>query len=434
MVNLMDFPDELLLQIVDETLPDGIEALARCSNRSSILSKDALKQHEADKKRYQNIEINEEEGPGPLLIEVVQNPRCGQYPRYANFEYCREDVRVPLDENIADILTQTLVQQPCIPLTELLHFIKEATSGNQDIIVAILLLLLPNLESLIIPSTDYCESLIRRVVKWSQESIIPQPNLPLARLQNVVIGDDEWDSGRPAKFLVDHGLMIFGGLPSLRSLMCLYRTSRALYNPTITLQFHNGCTEMHIYDYELSSEDLELVLQHVENLTIFAYIDRYGSNITRYLDDTLRRYAGHSLKELKLQCLPNPLSELPSHGFQNLTGFTVLKKVTITLDTIRSGGNTSSSRPSLVDFLPSSVEEITVVGPTTYRNAKKVLDELAHAKAVHFPGLKNVHMVKTEYFRMSEMRFALANAGIILDLDHTEPDLEMAPGETSQGD
>ncbi len=432
MVNLMDLPDELLLQIVDETLPDGIEALARCSNRSSILSHDALKQHEADKKRYQNIEINEEEGPGPLLIEVVQNPRCGQYARHANFEYCREDVCVPLEEDIADILTQTLVQQPCIPLTELLHWIHEAISGNEDIIVAILLLLLPNLETLIIPSTGYCESLIRRAAKWSQESVIPQPNLPLARLENVVIGDDEWNSGRPAEFLVDHGLMIFRGLPSLKSLMCLYRTTRALYNPTITLRFCNGCTEMHVYDYELSSEDLELILQHVENLTAFAYIDRYVSNITRYLDDILRRYAGHSLKELKLQCLPNPLSELPSHGFNSLTGFTALKKVTITLDTIRNGGNTSSSRPSLVDFLPSSVEEITVVGPITCRDAKKVLDELAHAKAVHFPGLKNVHMVKTEYFCMSEMRAAFEKAGIILDLDHIEPDMEMAPGENSQ--
>ena len=60
--------------------------------------------------------------------------------------------------------------------------------------------------------------------------------------------------------------------------------------------------------------------------------------------------------------------------------------------------STSWSRSSLVDFLPSSVEEVTIIGPTTCRNAKKLLDQLAHAKAVHFPGLKNVHMVKTEYF------------------------------------
>ena len=47
------------------------------------------------------IKIAEEEGPGPLLVEVLQDPRCGQYPRLANFEYCREDLRVPLERDIA---------------------------------------------------------------------------------------------------------------------------------------------------------------------------------------------------------------------------------------------------------------------------------------------------------------------------------------------
>ena len=64
---------------------------------------------------------------------------------------------------------------------------------------------------------------------------------------------------------------------------------------------------MHVYDYEPSSEDLELILQLVGSLTAFAHIDRHGSNVTRYLDDTLRRYAGGSLKELELQSLPNTL-------------------------------------------------------------------------------------------------------------------------------
>ena len=432
MVNLMDFPDELLLQIVDETLPDGIEALSQCSTRSSILSNNALIQHEADKKRYHNIEFDEDEGPGPFLIEVVRNPRRGYYPQHISFEYCRDDVFLPLDEDIADILTQTLAQQPCVPLAELPHWVFEASGGNQDIIVAILLLLLPNLTTLIIPSTRYCEALIGRVVKWSQESIVPQPNLPLAKLENVVIGDDRWNSMDPGEFFIERGLMVFRGLPSLRSLLCLYRTDRALYNSSISLQFCDGCTQMHIFDYELSSEDLELILQHVENLTVFTYTDRFSSYATRYLDDTLHKYAGDSLQELRLQCLPDKLSELPSHGFSNLTGFTVLKKVMITLDTFRSEYNKSSTRPALVRLLPSSVEEILIVGQTTSQNAKKVLDKLAHAKAKHFPGLKKVQMVKTQHFCESEMGVACEKAGITLERDHEEPDMDMLEGEVSQ--
>ena len=425
MVNLLDLPKELLLQIFDDTLPDGIVALAQCSSRSFVLSSDALKKHKAYKERYKIIKIAEEEGPGPLLVEVLQDPRCGQYPRLANFEYCREDLRVPLERDIADVLTQTLVQQPCVPLKELLHWTQEAMSGNQDVTVAILLLLLPDINRLLLPSGRYCESLIRSVVKWSQASIVPQPNLPLARLEKVVIGDNEWNSRRQGRFLVEHGLMIFRGLPSLKCLMCTYRTTRAGLTPTITLQFCDGCTQMKIWDLEISSEDLGLILQHVENLTTFDYIDRHYSSIERYLDGTLQRYAARSLKELKLQCRHNPISELPSHGFHSLAGFTALKKITIPVDTIRHGG-WQLSRPSIVEFLPPSVEELTIVGPIRCRNAKELLDQLADAKAWHFPGLRDVHMVKTEYFTMP-MIAALEKAGIRMDLDSVDWNLGQAP-------
>ena len=42
-----------------------------------------------------------------------------------------------------------------------------------------------------------------------------------------------------------------------------------------------------IWDLKISSEDLGLILQHVEHLTSFDYIDRYYSSIERYLDGTL---------------------------------------------------------------------------------------------------------------------------------------------------
>ena len=51
-----------------------------------------------------------------------------------------------------------------------------------------------------------------------------------------------------------------------------------------------------------------LILQHVESLA-FDYIDRYYSSIERYLDGALQRHAARSLKELKLQCRHNPISD-----------------------------------------------------------------------------------------------------------------------------
>ena len=57
---------------------------------------------------------------------------------------------------------------------------------------------------------------------------------------------------------------------------------------------------------------------------------------------------------------------------------------------------------------------------------KELLDPLAYAKAVHSPGLKDVHMVKTEYFTMP-MIAALEKAGIRMDLDCVDWNLGEAP-------
>ena len=77
------------------------------------------------------------------------------------------------------------------------------------------------------------------------------------------VGAYEWGSARPGQFFVDHGIKIFQDLPSLRSLLCLFRTTRVLYNPSIALKLCNGSTSLHVLDLELSAEDLETILQQV---------------------------------------------------------------------------------------------------------------------------------------------------------------------------
>ena len=55
----------------------------------------------------------------------------------------------------------------------------------------------------------------------------------------------------------------------------------------------------------------------------------------------------------RLAFVPTPRLEIPNHGFTILKGFTVLKKVTISLDSIRTMWNRSSYRPTLVEFSTS---------------------------------------------------------------------------------
>ena len=86
----------------------------------------------------------------------------------------------------------------------------------------------------------------------------------------------------------------------------------------------------------------------------------------------------------------------PNHGFMNLKGFTVLEMFTLPLNKILTLWNRSSSRPTLIEFLPASVEDVVISGPTNTGLASLVLDELADAKEVHLPRIKSIHMSHIE--------------------------------------
>ena len=420
MPTLMDFSDEVLANIAHQSLPDGIVAWSRCCKRLAKTSKDALMLHQTYKRKYSDIEIKMNEGAGPFLIEMLQDLRRTEYVRHVDFEYCIQNLHVPLHEDIAGILFQIVLQQPYVPLTIVPRWVHDAILGKQDPAIAILLLLLPNLETLFASATPYCEFVIRQALISAQIPTFRQPKLALATLKRVDIGDSQWDPANPGKFFVDHAINIFQGLPSLQNLMCNFRTSRALDNPCIAMQQFNGATALHIFDLELGEEDLDTILQHVSNVVEFSYIDRYFSNVMRNLDQILRKYAGGSLEDLVLKCVPTPNLTMPNHGFMTLKGFTALERVSIPLDTVRTLWNRSASRPTLIEFLPASVEDVVISGPTNTGLASLVLDELANAKEVHLPRIKSIHMSHIE--NASRTKVAGENAGIILELDESDDD------------
>ena len=49
-----------------------------------------------------------------------------------------------------------------------------------------------------------------------------------------------------------------------------------------------------------------------------------------------------------------------------------------------------------LDWKMGQPPELTMVGPVRCRNARELLDQLAYAKAVPFPGLKKVQMLKKD--------------------------------------
>ena len=99
------------------------------------------------------------------------------------------------------------------------------------------------------------------------------------------------------------------------------------------------------------------------------------------------------------------------------------------LDTIRTLYNRSSSRPTIIEFLPASVEKIIILDVAHTGLGSRVLDELVEAKELHFPRLKSLHMSHIE--SPSGTRVASENGGIVLELDDEDEeegeDSEIAP-------
>ena len=85
MVTLLRLPNEILDQILDETVPDGIEHSSRSCRPIYSLAETKLKQHRIDKSRYFNL-ILDRDNPAnanlfSFLREIFRNPRVAFHPR-----------------------------------------------------------------------------------------------------------------------------------------------------------------------------------------------------------------------------------------------------------------------------------------------------------------------------------------------------------------
>lgn len=83
MGTLFLLPNELLYQVMHETIPDGIEGLSLTCKDLYGLATLYLEQHRANKRRYSTINLLAESSivPFHLLEEILSTPRVVLYPK-----------------------------------------------------------------------------------------------------------------------------------------------------------------------------------------------------------------------------------------------------------------------------------------------------------------------------------------------------------------
>lgn len=83
MSTLLALPTEVLLKIIDETCPDGIEGLVSCCKALRTVAKGISKQHVADKQKYsrktlywpgQHFPYSDQAG-WVFLVDIILRPK-----------------------------------------------------------------------------------------------------------------------------------------------------------------------------------------------------------------------------------------------------------------------------------------------------------------------------------------------------------------------
>ena len=164
MVPFRDFPRELILTVIPFILPEDLENFAQSCQRFRSLADSALQKHRLLIRQHHTTKIEGGRRISKILKEVLVNPEIGRYIRdlslnyilsstsnhkFLHHKYSAEDLDLLV---AASIESEFLSPRGQTPVACYRDFIEQ---GNEDILLAILLPLLPNLRSLRIPPVSY---------------------------------------------------------------------------------------------------------------------------------------------------------------------------------------------------------------------------------------------------------------------------------------
>ena len=336
MTNLSTIPAEIIACILPFVLPDDLENFAQCckavyeqaSRKKSNDNLSILQNHRSFIHRYSIL--NDLEDVGPFLKALAADHRVARYVRKMNFGTLRKDVNVDSwgiqdvleDEEIFDILfgaAKTIemdnILASYLSKTGVHEFRqrRECTNlmacSNTDVAIALLLPLLPNLNSL-----SFCWS-------WEVSADIWRWTVTDPKLEEVGVLSEGWghtmtDIVRMTAPPCLHNLAIVVSYnpvnPSARFLWSQRQSS--LPNTVKDLKLQScDIYDPVFYDYVGSFQGLEsfyfrgklCVPEHLDLAPVFAVLpSRYASTLTRlsfhtYRDEIVPKLVFKELKVLK---------------------------------------------------------------------------------------------------------------------------------------
>lgn len=391
MAKFSDLPAELLLMILDRLAPTDADTFCVLSRNVRAVSASFLENHMNLKRKYTHRTYCRKTSTFPdgsladLLRDVLQTPEFGYYVRtlqidghkYLEAEHIRHSESMELFEHTI---------QDCAMIEGQLEkqkWIEQLNVGDEDPVIAMLLLMLPNLTDLRLADcrSSYCIQYMAMRISGTKDKPA------LTRLSAIELGDSVF-RGNP-----DNGDLVvsLSSLPSVKHLSASnLRSINVLGNDFVRGQindrdFKSRITHISFANCAFYSAVLSSILTWSKNLTSFSYCSTRGSNSFAHSDykwirDALLAEAKDTLRDLKIYSYNEDF-------MGDLKDFTVLQNVSTSSRLLF--GLDRKKKHTLAQILPATIITLRLrdVGDLGFQCHLEILEDLVKTKATTLPKL-----------------------------------------------
>ena len=382
MPKFLELPQEILDQIIDDTIPESVEVFSKSCTYINKLAKTRLEHHITDVESYCDIQITDrrtndllrrhQASPLELLEDILQKPYVVRYPqRLWLGNGCKNDGRPrPTDsDDFRNQIVRVLIDCWYVPSDEVQEWATRICLGDYDTGTALLLALLPNLQCFFIESTsikqDYIGRMLFFIAEASYDPRFTGRCLALSKLVKVEL------SGRGLGIEGEEEIEILAQLstiPSVNILRCENIKCSEISSTGWNLdRYNSGVTIVEFHSCLVHPDVVDQLLGGMQALKRFYSWTFEGLNTTEdrsRIFQVLRQHAKYTLEELDLtwNSSTNEIFNLASSD--DLRDFQKLKKLRVGYNPIMTEHEDGTfPQVPLTSILPPSITELRLVGP-----------------------------------------------------------------------
>ena len=451
MATFLSLPNEIKLQIIEDTAPDGIENFAFCCKLIYSLAEKTMRQHRADKSIYRELDYHfmqhgflSRETPDYESLRILSESRhLRLYPRSVQIVNCpilgkdggrgrnTQAIRTKV-RRVCDSIFNKL-DSPYMDKSEMKTLLDKIVAAKVGAANSMLLTLLPNVERIHLREFDLHDStlldMISKISRMNETISSSTPEkLSLVKLEEIHIQSDVL--GRTNE---TGTLEAFMTLPSLRVVRGSMLAGNYTFSTWLCPDQYSNVTELHFRQCALAVPDLARLFKHLKALNVFSYdhldyradlTKEYGAHV---LINELYTHAGNTLLFLNYTT-DDPLPYLKDPWLFHsgtLSKFSALKTLRISLKTML---NQFGIPQRLIRKLPSSLEELEIVDIVSSRVARLMFSGMLTMKQTRLPNLRLVVFDSVIPFD-DETIAAYENVGLVLDQRNPHPNMIQKSGK-----